>query len=339
MAAEILEASANGFAAAANADLQRAGETGLDSSAWKAHFRQRLLELAAAVRAGEPGLFHERIQWLRRAARARGGSDQAVITALGSLRNVLGAELATHLQGSVIPIVDHALDAPIVDSESESFLDPTDAFGKLASDYSLLCLDARSEDAVQLILDAIEDGLSVEDAYCNVLIPAQQEIGRLWHLGEVSVSEERLISETTRRTMANVTFRFRPAKPVGRSVLAASVSGNAHDLGLRVVADLFILAGWKCLFLGANVPASDIAVAAAGRDVDVVILAATLETQLNALAATVTEIRTLTPDARILVGGAAFDSKPELWTRAGANAFVRRAEEAVAQATRLLEDT
>ena len=56
MAAEVLEISATGFASAADAHLQRTrpdvargGSTG-----WRAYFRQRVLELAAAVRVGDP---------------------------------------------------------------------------------------------------------------------------------------------------------------------------------------------------------------------------------------------------------------------------------------------
>lgn len=69
-------------------------------------------------------------------------------------------------------------------------------------------------------------------------------------------------------------------------MLAASVAGNAHDLGLRAVTDLFVFAGWRCLFLGANVPGPDIAGAAASFEVDLVVLTATLSTQLGQLANT-----------------------------------------------------
>ena len=76
-AAEILEASASAYAGfAAGLLLERHPEVGerfapASMAHWKAHFSQRILELAAAVAAGEARLFVSRVEWAREGFRAR----------------------------------------------------------------------------------------------------------------------------------------------------------------------------------------------------------------------------------------------------------------------------
>ena len=65
--------------------------TTLDS--WSNHFRQRVLELSAAVAAGEPALFTSRVLWSRQAMRARYQEPVALGETLHSLRSVISSKL------------------------------------------------------------------------------------------------------------------------------------------------------------------------------------------------------------------------------------------------------
>ena len=58
-----------------------------------------------------------------------------------------------------------------------------------------------------------------------------------------------------------------------------------------MVADFFELSGWRTIFLGADLPADDIAQATIDFESDVVVLSATLTTQLPAVTATIAAIR------------------------------------------------
>jgi methanogenic corrinoid protein MtbC1 len=122
-------------------------------------------------------------------------------------------------------------------------------------------------------------------------------------------------------------------------MLAASVAGNAHDIGLRTVSDLFLLAGWRCIFLGANVPADDIARTVREYDVHLAVLTATLTPQLGSLANAIAEIKRQSPETRVLVGGIAFEGSGDIWRQIGADAFAARVDDAVAAGTRLLGES
>jgi methanogenic corrinoid protein MtbC1 len=341
VAAEILETSAAGYAAAALAELNPAAGAAPpapDGATWKTHLMQRVLELAAAVRAAQPVLFVRRMQWLRRAAAARGAGDQELKRALLSLRTALQRELPADLKPAIAPTLDLAVgafdDALAPDSVALDAAKPADA---LALRYLALCLEGRPQEAIALVLRELDGSLSPAAIYTQVLIPAEKEIGQLWHVGDVSIAEEHLVSDTTRELMALIVAKHAPPRPLGRSLIAASVAGNAHDLGLRAAADLFRLAGWRCLYLGANVPAAEIARAADTFDVELVVLNATLATQLKPLGEAIETIRHLAPRRKILVGGLAFDGLPDLPQQLGADAHAPTIDAAVAVGTSLVE--
>lgn len=339
-AAEVLEASAAGYAAAAVALLQPsngAAPAGSDSSTWKAHFVQRVLELAAAVRVAEPALFARRIAWLRRAAVARGEDDLGLRRALVSLTAALEREVPDHVRPMIAPALNLAVQAfdDVIVPEAIA-LDAGKRHERLALRYLAACLEGDPQLAIGLVLQELERGLAPSDVYADVLLPAVREIGQLWHVGDVSIAEERLVSETTRDLMTLIAAQYAPAETTGPALVAAAVASNAHDIGLRAAVDLFRIAGWRCLFLGANIPAEEIARAAEIFGADLVVLNATLTTQLKPLGEAIQTIRTVAPARRILVGGLAFEGLPELWRQLGADAYASTIGGAVAAGSALV---
>jgi methanogenic corrinoid protein MtbC1 len=289
-----------------------------------------VLELAAAVRVAQPALFARRVAWLRRAALARGTSEKELEHALRSLRSALQQELPEPLRPAIAPALDLALqefDGGV--SPEPAALHSKNAHDRLALQYLAACFEGKPEQAIALVLAELERGLSPAEAYTRVLLPAQREVGQLWHVGDVSIAEERLVSETTRELMARIAGTYAPAAPAGPTLIAASVSGNAHDIGLRAAADLFRMSGWRCLYLGANVPATELARAAEVFSAHVIMLSATLDTHLKPLEDAIATLRHGAPACKILVGGRAFDGLPDLWRTLGADAYAGSVDEAV----------
>jgi methanogenic corrinoid protein MtbC1 len=210
--------------------------------------------------------------------------------------------------------------------------------GDLAARFLLAALEGERFTASRLVLDAVRtDKLSVRDAYELVLLPVQREVGRLWHLNDLTVAEEHFVSATTQLTMGQLYPFLTRAPRNGKTVATASVEGNAHDIGVRMVADYFEMAGWRSIYLGANVPANDLAQAVDHFDTDLVCLSAYLPTQLRAAEDTIAAIRTTQrgATAKVLVGGPAF-SASSTWQEAGADGFAANANQAVLEGARLV---
>ncbi len=188
------------------------------------------------------------------------------------------------------------------------------------------------------VLDEAKSGRPIEEIYVHLLQPAMHEIGRLWHLGELSIAEEHLATATTRVAIARLRSYFPPIKADAPRVVSTSVTGDFHDLGLRMATDMLELNGWHAFFLGASVPA-DVLVSFIGHTrTDVLLLAISTSLHLRTAARTIDRIRRHNGHERlrILVGGSPFDDVPELWRDIGADGWGENLQDAVAAANRMI---
>ena len=145
----------------------------------------------------------------------------------------------------------------------------------------------------------------------------------MWLLGEINVAEEHFATTTTRLVMAQLHAREVCGPSNGKTLVAAAVAGNQHDLGIQVVADLFEMDGWRVIQLGSNVPADDLAQAVEFYDADLVALSVSLATQLTALEETIDIVRKNKRgvDVKILAGGCGMMGIAELARSKGADDF------------------
>lgn len=343
-AAEILKRSAGGYAgAAASLLLEREPQLRAQAGAldaWKSHLTQRVLELAAALRAGEPSIFSERVNWSRKTFAARNQPDSLVPASLECLRDILNESLPDNAKSSTVGYLDGALaavasDSPLVEG---SELDPDDPADRLALNYLRLALEGDGPEAVALVREAVASPEDARHVYLRVLLPAQKEIGRLWHLNEVSVAEEHLVTATTQQLMAVLRHTTERTAENQATVVSACVQGNIHDMGVRALSDLFYLAGWRSVYLGADVPVADMPAVLDVFQADLLLLGSTLSTHVEPAAAVIAAVREqVDRPVRIMVGGAAFDEAPDLWQKLGADAYAATGDDALAAGATILE--
>ncbi len=342
--AQLLERGAAGYAGYAAAALLEArpalaelfGPEAL--TGWKHHLTQRVLELSAALVTAEPQLFVSRVLWTAKAFRARHQDTDSVRASIEALRAVLAERLPESARAVTLDYLDQALRAlESAPAATGPELDPARPADNLALRYLQKVLEGDIAGAVEEVLGATRAGLDVRSAYLDVLLPAQREVGRLWHLGEVSVAEEHMVTSTTQRAMAVLVTGAQSAPPNGKCAIVAAVASNAHDIGLRAVADLYQLAGWRTIFLGADVPVDDLPAVIGYFQADLLLLGATLTTQLPRVQQAIASIHSRCErPVKIIVGGAAFDEAENVWRKVGADGYAARVDEAVALGARLV---
>ncbi len=133
--------------------------------------------------------------------------------------------------------------------------------------------------------------------------PLLLEVGNRWHSGQLSVAEEHLISALLRDLLLGL-GQVRAARRAPAALLATP-SGERHDLGLALVALLFLEAGLSVTHLGADLPAAEIVRAAAHSPVSVVGLSLVNHDNLRQAIGDVREIEArLSRDVEIWLGGA-----------------------------------
>jgi methanogenic corrinoid protein MtbC1 len=306
---------------------------------WRSWLEARVEELAVAVSAGRPDLFAEQVRWAASLFRARNVPVTSIQESLESLRRVLGAELPVNLRAVADDYFATALptlEQPGPGQEAELAVDTEE--GKLAASYLLALLEGDRRRATAIVSDAATQGWSVSDLYQKVLAPAQKEVGRMWLNDEINVAEEHLATATTKMVMSQLRGREEVQPFNGKTVLAAAVRDNQHDVGLQMVADLFEIHGWRTILLGANVPVTDLVQAAEAFRSDLLLLSAALGKHLPDVRNTIRAVRQYEPtrDTKILVGGTAFAGLADLAEQYGADGYAANATGALELGNRLV---
>lgn len=360
----LLQASAQGLAAKA-ADRLLAAHPELEAkygslarSAIRESLAGRIQHLATAVQTGRDDLFARHLDWERIGLVSREGigAEAELKDSIETLREVLLDELPPKASGSALRVVDRGLARLAQPGRPEPMaIDMTTREGRLGAEYILAVLGGDRHAAAKLILDAVmgdgaPDGrrLSVMDVYQRVLAPVQRELGRMWHQNESTIAEEHFTTATTHMVMSMLYPHLPRPKPNGKAVLAASVEGNTHDIGVRMVADVLETDGWRAIYLGANVPAEDVVSAVADFRVDLVALSGGLAMHVPRMALTIGQIRArsgqserqhegVSPGPKIMVGGSAFAGElQELWKSTGADGFAAGLDDVIRVARSLV---
>lgn len=295
---------------------------------WKKYFGQRIRELSVAVEESEPGLFVSQIRWDRTAFSTREVSENVLVAALNCLKKTLLEELPDHCSKTPSSYLENAIAAFKSLEEEKASIEEKDEMSRLAALYLLNIMEGNSQTASKLVIDEYENGLPILDAY-SVLMQAQIEVGMMWHRSEISIAEEHLVTNTTRRTMSVLAY-LADRKPANNlTVVSGAVAENNHDIGVRAVSDFFEFDGWRAVCTGGDNPPEEIAQAVRCFDASLVLISAALTTHLRATKNSIQCVRELSPECKIMVGGEAFRETPDLWKQLGADGYAKSPADAL----------
>lgn len=142
--------------------------------------------------------------------------------------------------------------------------------------------------------------------YQDLVQRSLYEVGSRWERGLVSVATEHLATAITESLLNLVYPRLFSQPRLGKAAVVTSTMNEYHQLGGKMVADIFELNGWRGYFLGANTPPRDLIDLVRDKNADVVALSLTVSFNLEMLLQTAAAIRAELPAVPILVGGQAF---------------------------------
>lgn len=205
--------------------------------------------------------------------------------------------------------------------------------------YLNALLDSNRNGALQIVNEMLGQGVSVEDIYLYVFQESMREIGELWHDGIISVGMEHYCTAVTQFIMSTMYERIFTSKRVNKKLLSCAVGSELHEMGIRMVTDVFEMHGWDTFYLGANLPIEEIVKFTHIHKPDIIALGITMPYHLSFLKSTIEMIRKVRAfrDIKIIVGGVPFLDNEELYLALGADGFAKNAAESVKVASELLQ--
>jgi methanogenic corrinoid protein MtbC1 len=194
--------------------------------------------------------------------------------------------------------------------------------------------EENREKCVDFVLSKLDSKeIDVVTLFTEVLTPALNEMKKEGPEEEFIWKEH--IKSSIVRTVVECCYRYvikekkaRFGDDSGLKAMVLCPPEEQHEIGARMVADFFTLAGYDVTFVGANTPRDSFLSAIKIKQPRYV--AISISNFYNILAAkkTIESIRVAAPeDVIIVVGGSAFASHPEAFKDVGADRLLRTYED------------
>ncbi|MCP4142670.1 MAG: cobalamin-binding protein [Chloroflexi bacterium] len=295
--------------------------------------------LVEAIETSCPELFSEYIAWVSVLFSKLDFGEKALKITLSSIEEVL----QEHFPNEEFVVIKEYLDLARENltegiQAPPLFVNPHLPLGGLAKEYLGALLRTDRQAASRMIIEAVEAGTPLKDIYMHVFQSSQYEIGRLWQTNEVSVAQEHYCTAATQLIMSQLYPYLFSMQKNDRRMVATSISGELHEIGMRMVADFFEMDGWDTYYLGANMPSESIIQMIEERNAQLLGISATLTPHIREVENLITKVRKTEfgKKVKILVGGLPFNIAPRLWQEVGADGQGKDANEAISVAKTLV---
>jgi len=99
---------------------------------------------------------------------------------------------------------------------------------------------------------------SIEDLYEELFRSSLYQVGKLWETNKISVATEHIATAITEGLLNELYERIISQKRQHKSVVLACVENELHQVGIKMVGDIFEKNGWESFFLGAGIPTGEL---------------------------------------------------------------------------------
>jgi corrinoid protein of di/trimethylamine methyltransferase len=197
-------------------------------------------------------------------------------------------------------------------------------------------LNGDQKTAIAVTQESLAEGVDPMELITKCMIPAMDEVGKLFELEEYFVPELLLSG----RAMKGSLELLRPllaeagTEPTGRVVIG-TVKGDLHDIGKNLVASMLEGGGFEVVDLGADVAPEKFIEAVKAHNANIVCLSALLTVTMPSMRTTIAALNQagMREQVKVMVGGAPVTR--QFAEEIGADGYSDNANAAVALARNL----
>lgn len=139
----------------------------------------------------------------------------------------------------------------------------------------------------------------------RVVVPLLERVGAEWRTGDLHPAQEHLVTEALRGRLSRL-IATNLAEDDAPVAIVATPRGQSHEMGAMLAALAAACAGWSVKYLGASLPAEEIAWAARASGARAVLISIVYPPDDPRVAAEIAELRrAVGPATAVAVGGRA----------------------------------
>lgn len=241
---------------------------------------------------------------------------QYVSEHLSSIKEAVKTTVSADKQSDLIKLLDLSIKA--VKEEAVDFKEPefhSNLYEDEIERYMESLLSKDSKKTLYLIEEFQKREIPINDIYVEILAESMRRIGEMWHTAKINVDTEHYCTSITQMAMAQLYPLLFSKERNGKTLLCACPGTVLHEMGARMVADIFENDGWDSIYLGAAVPEDALMESIRTSEPDLIALSVTMPQHLLDCKEMVDQIRKEFPQVKIAVGGKAFDSTDSIWEK------------------------
>lgn len=134
----------------------------------------------------------------------------------------------------------------------------TEPAARLLKSYLALLDPPNLAAARRLANRALDQGMAPGTFIEQILVPAQEEVGRRWQANETTVPQEHAATVVAETVLATISARVPGDRSIQGRIVSCCVEGEWHTLPLRLISDSLTMSGHDVVFLGPSAPASQL---------------------------------------------------------------------------------
>ncbi|MEM7808844.1 MAG: B12-binding domain-containing protein [Planctomycetota bacterium] len=203
---------------------------------------------------------------------------------------------------------------------------PTADIGKLSDTplfqhYAEALLAGDRPACRELVDKASECGVDPKRILLELCWPAMESIRELYKEGKISLAAEHMATRLNRAVVDRLTGQLPIAESNDRRVMVICGDAQGEELGGQITADLFESEGYEVKFLGGGIPADEANHLAGLWRADLIILFATLPSEMPAARQLIDKLRDhgTNPELQVMCCGGIFKRAPGLGEEIGAD--------------------
>ncbi len=173
-------------------------------------------------------------------------------------------------------------------------------------DFLLALINGDRKQSYHFVDQYLKEDISIKELYDEYIKETLYRVGELWEHNKISVATEHLATAITESILNSLFEKIVSENRAGKTTIVACVEHEYHQVGIKMIADIFEMNGWDTHFLGANVPVNELIDFAKDKKPDIFALSLSIYFHLPIFEKMITKITEAFPDIPIIAGGQAF---------------------------------
>jgi methanogenic corrinoid protein MtbC1 len=177
----------------------------------------------------------------------------------------------------------------------------------IASDFLENLLKGNRANCSTIVKQYLALNPSIIDLYEQILKVSLYNVGLLWETNKITVATEHLATAITEGILNELFEQIISNKRLNKKVMVTCVEKEQHQVGIKMVADVFEMNGWESFFLGTGVPSNELIKFIHQVKPDLLAISLSVYFNFTNLLKLLNIIKKEFPTLQIIVGGQAFN--------------------------------